>query len=407
LDWHADAARPTVGGQRLPCHEDKRRRRLDRLNAQVIAVRPFCRDATPLSETPKMADAALLEKNYAPVWSLLSLAVFGVTNLLLRPLTPDSARENAAQTWKWRNTANSMLHSALTGVWALVCFYENPRMAEDLIGTYNTSSHLLVAVSVGYFIHDFIDMWRHHRKRSAYELMIHHICVSHDPLLFYFADFFTSSTPVPLPTAGQPAIGHRSMGPPQNGFAFAFFFLSTFFILIAAPLFVVRRSLSRVVDGSLACGTPASTHSANRFRSVSPRQRWFRDVIQCLEVISCFGLAEMTTRYIGYAVVALLVEVNSVFLHLRQLLIIQGVSRTSATYRLTSLLNIGTFLVFRIMTLGWMTRWLVLHRDQVPLIAYTLGSVALAVIVLMNIVLFFRILHVDFFKTKTKKETKE
>ncbi len=35
----------------------------------------------------------------------------------------------------------------------------------------------------------------------------------------------------------------------------------------------------------------------------------------------------------------------------------------------------GTFLVFRIMTLGWMTRWLVLHRDQVPLIAYTLGSV--------------------------------
>lgn len=247
-----------------------------------------------------MADAALLEKNYAPVWSLLSLAVFGVTNLLLRPLTPDSARENAAQTWKWRNTANSMLHSALTGVWALVCFYENPRMAEDLIGTYNTSSHLLVAVSVGYFIHDFIDMWRHHRKRSAYELMIHHICV-----------------------------------------------------------------------------------------------------------ISCFGLAEMTTRYIGYAVVALLVEVNSVFLHLRQLLIIQGVSRTSATYRLTSLLNIGTFLVFRIMTLGWMTRWLVLHRDQVPLIAYTLGSVALAVIVLMNIVLFFRILHVDFFKTKTKKETKE
>ena len=35
----------------------------------------------------------------------------------------------------------------------------------------------------------------------------------------------------------------------------------------------------------------------------------------------------------------------------------------------------GTFLVFRIMTLGWMTRWLVLHRDEVPFFAYTLGSV--------------------------------
>ena len=35
----------------------------------------------------------------------------------------------------------------------------------------------------------------------------------------------------------------------------------------------------------------------------------------------------------------------------------------------------GTFLVFRIMTLGWMTRWLVLHRDQVPFSAYTMGSI--------------------------------
>ena len=173
-------------------------------------------------------------------------------------------------------------------------------------------THTHTHTQPGYFIHDFIDMWRHHRKRSAYELMIHHICVSHDPLLFYFADFFTSSTPVPLPTAGQPAIGHRSMGPPQNGFAFAFFFLSTFFILIAAPLFVVRRSLSRVVDGSLACGTPASTHSANRFRSVSPRQRWFRDVIQCLEVYFWFFFTGLYRVFIS-ALTRLEERISSIF----------------------------------------------------------------------------------------------
>jgi len=240
------------------------------------------------------------EANYGPVWSLLSVGFFGITNLLLKPLTPLSARNNRTQTWKWRNTANSMLHSTITGIWALLCFYWEPRMAKDLISTYSASAHTLVSISVGYFIYDFLDMALHHRKRSSYELMIHHICV-----------------------------------------------------------------------------------------------------------ILCFGLSELTCHYIGYSVVALLVEVNSIFLHLRQLLIIQGFSKLEPTYRLNSLLNMGTFLVFRIMTLGWMTRWLVLHRDEVPFFAYTLGSVALAIIVLMNIILFFRILHVDFFAKKQDKHPQQ
>lgn len=234
---------------------------------------------------------------YAPLWSTASFFFFGITNLLLKKVTPNTASNNYTQAWKWRNTANSLIHSFVTGVWALLSFYWHPKLAEDLIGTYSLSSLLLVSVSVGYFIYDFLDMALHHRKKSSFELMIHH--------------FF---------------------------------------------------------------------------------------------VITCFGLSELTLRYIGYAVVALLVEVNSVFLHLRQLLIIQGVSRQHPVYRLNSLLNIGTFLIFRILTLGWMTRWLVLHRDQVPFFAYTMGSIALAVIVLMNIVLFFRILHVDFLNKKRSKQ---
>merc|ERR1712063_47288 len=214
---------------------------------------------------------------YAPLWSTASICFFAGTNVLLKQVTPISARTNHTQSWKWRNIATSFIHSFLTGVWALLSFYWHPKLAEDLIGTCSVSSVLLVSVSVGYFIHDFF-------------------------------------------------------------------------------------------------------------------------------VITCFGLAELTHRYVGYAVVALLVEVNSVFLHLRQLMIIQGVSRQHPIYRLNSLFNIGTFLIFRILTLGWMTRWLVLHRDQVPFFAYTMGSIALAVIVLMNIVLFFRILQVDFLNKKGRSK---
>lgn len=76
-----------------------------------------------------------------------------------------------------------------------------------------------------------------------------------------------------------------------------------------------------------------------------------------------------------YAMVALFVEVNSIFLHIRQLFNITGVDKEEPMYRLNSILNIGTFVVFRIAVLGWMTRWLVIHRDDISLPVYTLGSI--------------------------------
>merc|ERR1712198_770476 len=91
-----------------------------------------------------------------------------------------------------------------------------------------------------------------------------------------------------------------------------------------------------------------------------------------------------------------MVEVNSVFLHTRQLFIITGEPKSSSRYRTNSLLNVATFLFFRILLLGWMTRWLTVNRDRIPLAFFTAGSVGLAVIVLMNIALFCRIIFVDF-----------
>ena len=145
-------------------------------------------------------------------------------------------------------------------------------------------------------------------------------------------------------------------------------------------------------------------------------------------MILCFGLAELTRLYVGYAVVALLVEVNSVFLHTRQLLIIQGFSRAHSSYRLNSLVNVGkrvcfiiyfaqcnvavlcemyqlidkchlriilgTFLIFRILTLGWITRWLVVHRDKVPFFAYTTGSIGIK---LKEFLKFIYLLTLSFF----------
>merc|ERR1712037_991548 len=87
--------------------------------------------------------------------------------------------------------------------------------------------------------------------------------------------------------------------------------------------------------------------------------------------------------------------------------IITGESKSSLRYRTNSLLNVATFLFFRILLLGWMTRWLTVNRDRIPLPIFTIGSVGLAVIVVMNIILFCRILSVDFSEIFRRQEGKE
>ncbi|XP_077168860.1 TLC domain-containing protein 2 [Paroedura picta] len=115
-------------------------------------------------------------------------------------------------------------------------------------------------------------------------------------------------------------------------------------------------------------------------------------------VIVCLGFAFVIHHYIGFAMVALLVEINSVFLHLRSILQMAGLSHTPY-YRVTSLVNLSTYVVFRLSTLAWMTRWLVLNWENIPLATYMVGVVGMAIMIPMNIVLFCRLLRSDCLKS--------
>ncbi|XP_067866072.1 TLC domain-containing protein 2 [Heterodontus francisci] len=228
----------------------------------------------------------------------LSFGSFKLINQGLKYLpAPESALRN---TWKWRNIWTSMVHSVVTGIWAVLCFYLQPRMAEDLIGTHSPSSHRLVSVSIGYFIHDFTDMLWNQKLQHSWELLFHHAVV-----------------------------------------------------------------------------------------------------------ITCFGISVSLCSYVGFAVVALLVEINSIFLHLRQIFLMANM-RKDTCFRINSIINLGTYIIFRISTLAWMTRWLVLNRDNIPLITYSIGSVGMAIMTLMNTVLFYRLLRSDFLQSSREgKKEKE
>jgi hypothetical protein len=76
---------------------------------------------------------------YGPVASAVSFVGFTLTHVLLRPLTPASVLKSGAQTtWKWRNTCNSLVHSILTGIWAMLWY-----VIKRLRICYAISSHKL------------------------------------------------------------------------------------------------------------------------------------------------------------------------------------------------------------------------------------------------------------------------
>ena len=113
--------------------------------------------------------------------------------------------------------------------------------------------------------------------------------------------------------------------------------------------------------------------------------------------IACFGVSSHTRVLLPFASLALVVEINSVFLHIRQLFIMVGKPRHATSYRNVALLNVGTFVLFRIVLLGWMARWLTVNKDALPLLLLSMAGTGVAVILSMNAVLFYRILNRDFF----------
>jgi len=221
---------------------------------------------------------------------VISLVGFYSVSTLAQKLLPRDAEKNA---WKWKNISISLVHSVISGVWSCFCFYDNPKLAEDMIKTHTIPAHTLISFSVGYFIYDTIDMLIYQRNRQSYELMGHHVVI-----------------------------------------------------------------------------------------------------------IVCFGVSIVSRMYVGYAVVALVIELNSIFLHLRQLLQICQFKKDNKIYRVNSIINLATFVGFRISVMAWMSKWMLINKDLIPFVFYTLGSIGLAIMTVMNIILFYRLLQSDFIRKK-------
>ncbi|KAL1451607.1 hypothetical protein WDU94_005967 [Cyamophila willieti] len=130
---------------------------------------------------------------------------------------------------------------------------------------------------------------------------------------------------------------------------------------------------------------------------VNDRDNSFHLLVHHLVVVGVFGVAIYSRYYLGYAMVGLLVEVNSVFLHVRTLMRLSGNAQTSPRiFRVVCWMNFVTFLVFRICLLAYLTHWLFSHRAFLNTTLFLFTLPCLITINVMSWLLLIKITVEDF-----------
>ncbi|PAA68910.1 hypothetical protein BOX15_Mlig025937g1 [Macrostomum lignano] len=117
-----------------------------------------------------------------------------------------------------------------------------------------------------------------------------------------------------------------------------------------------------------------------------------------IAVISKFVYNLSNRMFIGYTAVALLTEVNSIFLHLRKLMQMLRVSFTAPVYRLNALINLATFLLCRGYCLARITYGIVAERSRIDTAYLCLLGGAMCIMNLINPALFVILLRSDVFR---------
>jgi len=127
------------------------------------------------------------------------------------------------------------------------------------------------------------------------------------------------------------------------------------------------------------------------------------------QVLTAFSLSLSNSKYMGFAVCALLMEFNSIFLHIRRLM--KLVNYSSRWYSVNGVFLLVTMLFFRICLSCWMVRWLLQNRESLRDLHYTVGLVGMIIMTITNVGLMYRLWMSDFhqksFNTKVLSEMKK
>lgn len=131
-------------------------------------------------------------------------------------------------------------------------------------------------------------------------------------------------------------------------------------------------------------------------------RKTYEMMIHHFVVLTAYAIILIYRKYVGCVSVILLLEVNSVFLHLRHILIHYGVDRKSYLFQFNSIMNVLTLFVFRVCVLTWMANWIYHNHHLLVEPVRTLSSLGCLIFLIMNVILLIRVILSDYVR-KGKK----
>lgn len=117
--------------------------------------------------------------------------------------------------------------------------------------------------------------------------------------------------------------------------------------------------------------------------------------MRLFQIAGMFIIHLVSCRYIAYSVVALLAEINTVFLHFRKLLQMSGIAFSHPLYRANAAVNLLSFVGCRFVCLVWIAYGMIAWRARVSGPYLVAISSAVTVMYVINVVLFWRLLCSD------------
>ena len=118
-------------------------------------------------------------------------------------------------------------------------------------------------------------------------------------------------------------------------------------------------------------------------------------------VILCFTGALLTGKAVGFAVLSLVTEVNSVFNKTRIIHIVAGIDRASNEFQLNARINLATFAI-RMVIVAWMNHQSFLYFDTLLLAFLLPCNLGLLFVNFWNISVFRQLVVADLLVKKTK-----
>ncbi|KAL8620824.1 hypothetical protein ACOMHN_033221 [Nucella lapillus] len=337
-------------------------------------------------------------------------------------------------------------------------FFSNPSLVKSSVSVPGISDHEMIVTGADtrpqrYFMYDFLDLALNGKMFSMWEVQLHHVSVG---FTFYYnlvcCEWVSFNTIALLVEVNSFFLHQRKLlqmlGTPYDAALYrvtAFLNLSTFvvfrgisilfvlwgmwalyhlaelyfyiclcwsmfFMVVMNPILFMRLLRSDYLRDGSRGKQQKEEKEKMRHEKIGVNRVINGNNNNCL-VGFTFYYNLVCCEWVSFNTIALLVEVNSFFLHQRKLLQMLGTPYDAALYRVTAFLNLSTFVVFRgisILFVLW-GMWALYHLAE--LYFYICLCWSMFFMVVMNPILFMRLLRSDYLRDgsrgKQQKEEKE